>query len=126
MGRFTKMDFSNEVKEVSNPNLTKLQVRGRYDTKTKLRLEDNTITIRNLKQSDLVARKSDRDLVHKVTLDEDERPDLIALKYYGDARLYWVLLGANGFREKSEVRKDMLIRIPAKSTLFGAGGVLIR
>lgn len=126
MGRFTKMDFSDEVKDVVTPNSNKLKIRGRYDAKTKLRLDDEKITIRNLKQSDLTARRSARDLMHRVTLDEDKRPDLIALNFYGDARLYWVILGANDLREKEEVRKDMLIRIPSKDALYGANGILLR
>lgn len=126
MGRFTKMDFSDEVKEVVNPNTNRIMVRGRYDAKAKLRLDDEKITIRNLKQSDLTAKRTNRDLIHKVTLDEDRRPDLIALSFYGDARLYWVILGANDLREKEDVRKGMLLRIPAKDSLYGANGILLR
>lgn len=126
MGRFTRMDFSDEVTDVVNPNVNKLRVRGRYDAKTKLRLDDEKITIRNLKQSDLAARKTANDLMHRVTLDEDRRPDLIANTYYGDARLYWVILGANDLREKEQVRKGMLIRIPSKDALYGVNGVLYK
>ena len=85
-----------------------------------------TQTIRNLKDDDLVARVTNRDIMHKVTLDEDQRPDLIALNFYGDPRLYWVILGANDLREKSEVIKGMTIRIPAKESLYGANGLLSR
>jgi hypothetical protein len=126
MGRYTLSDFSNEVKEISNPNKNRVRVRGRYDTKTKLRLDDEKITIRNLKQSDLTAKPTERDIIHRVTLDEDKRPDLIALKFYGDARLYWIILGANNLREKEEVRKDMLIRLPSKDAIYGSNGVLLR
>ena len=126
MGRYTKMDFSDEVKSIVNPNTNRIRIRGRYDAKTKLRLEDEKITIRNLKQSDLTARKTERDLMHRVTLDEDKRPDLIALNFYGDARLYWVILGANDLREKEQIRKGMLIRVPSKDALYGTNGVLLR
>ena len=126
MGRFTKMDFSDEVTEVSNPNPNKIMIKGRYDAKTKLRLEYEKITIRNLKQSDLTAKVSSRDIMHRVTVDEDKRPDLIALSFYGDARFYWVILGANDLREKEDVRVDMLLRIPAKDSVFGANGILLK
>lgn len=126
MGRFTKADFSNEIKDVVNPNLNKVVIKGRYDAKTKLRLEDEKITIRNLKQSDLTARRSNSDLMHRVTVDEDRRPDLIALDFYGDARLYWVILGANDLREKEDVKVGMLLRIPAKDSLYGSNGILLR
>ena len=126
MGRYTKEDFSEDVKKVVNPNTNKIKIMGRYDAKTKLRLQDDIITIRNLKESDLKAKESTRDLVHRVTLDEDKRPDLVALNFYGDARLYWVILGANDLREKEELRKDMLIRIPAKDSVYGVDGVLLK
>lgn len=126
MSRYTIDDFSNEVTDISTPNMNKTVIRSRYDSKTKLRLEDEKITIRNLKQADLVAKKTKSDIMHRVTLDEDRRPDLIALEYYGDARLYWVILGANDLREKEDIRVDMLIRIPSKNALYGAGGVLLR
>ena len=124
MGRYTKEDFSNDVKSITNPNLNKTKVMGRYDAKTKIRLQDDILTIRNLKESDLKAKESTRDLIHRVTLDEDKRPDLIALNFYGDARLYWIILGANDLREKEELRKDMLVRIPAKDSVYGVDGIL--
>ena len=126
MGRFTKMDFSSEVTDVVNPNPNRIKIKGRYDAKAKLRLDDEKITIRNLKQSDLTAKETTRDLMHRVTIDEDKRPDLIALTFYGDARLYWVILGANDLREKEDIKKGMLIRIPAKDTIFGSNGLLLR
>ena len=121
---YKKEFFSNEVKEVVESN--KKEFRTRYDSKVRLRLEDNKIVIRNLKNPDLKANQSDRDIIHTVTLDENERPDLIALTFYGDARLYWVILGANGFREKSQVKMGQKIRIPAMNTLYGANGLIIR
>ncbi len=126
MGRYTIDDFSNEVTNVVNPNTNKIKIRGRYDAKTKIRLDDDKITIRNLKSSDLVARESERDLIHRVTVDENKRPDLVALTYYGDARLYWVILGANDLREKEDLKTDMLIRIPSKNAVYGVNGIILR
>lgn len=121
---YRKEYFSDEVKEVVES--TKKEFRTRYDSKVRLRLDDNKLIIRNLKNPDLKATQSERDIIHTVTLDEDQRPDLIALTFYGDARLYWVILGANGFREKSQVRKGDLIRIPAMNALYGSNGLIIR
>ena len=121
---YKKEYFSNEVKEVVES--TKREFRTRYDSKVRLRLDDNKLVIRNLKSPDLKANQSERDIIHTVTLDEDERPDLIALNFYGDARLYWVILGANGFREKSQVKKGQLIRIPAMNSLYGSNGLIVR
>lgn len=121
---YKKEYFSNEVKEVVES--TKKEFKTRYDSKVRLRLDDNKLVIRNLKSPDLKANQSERDIIHKVTLDEKERPDLIALKYYSDARLYWVILGANGFREKSQVKEGLLIRIPSMNSLYGSEGLIIR
>lgn len=121
---YKKEYFSNEVKEVVES--TKREFKTRYDSKVRLRLDDNKLVIRNLKSPDLKANQSERDIIHTVTLDEDERPDLIALNFYGDARLYWVILGANGFREKSQVKKGQLVRIPSMNSLYGSNGLIIR
>lgn len=122
MGVYKKEYFSNEVKDVV-PSTSKF-VRSRYDTKTRLRLNDNNIVIRNLKENDLVAPKTETDIVHVVTLLEDKRPDLIANTYYADARLYWIILAANGLRGCEDIRKGMTIRIPSKTALYGSNGVL--
>lgn len=121
---YKKEYFSDEVKEIVQS--TKKEYRTRYDSKVRLRLEDNKLVIRNLKNPDLKASQSDRDIIHQVSLDERERPDLVALKYYGDARLYWVILGANGFREKSQLKEGLLIRVPAMKSLYGSDGLIVR
>ena len=121
---YKKEYFSDEVKEVVES--TKREFKTRYDSKVRLRLEDNKLVVRNLKNPDLTATQSERDIIHTVTLDENERPDLIALKFYGDARLYWVVLGANGFREKSQVKKGLVIRIPSINSLYGSNGLIVR
>ena len=122
MATYRKEYFSNRVTDVVESNNT--YVKSRYDTKVRLRLDDNNLVIRNLKENDLVAPKTKTDIVHVVTLVEDKRPDLIANTYYSDARLYWVILAANGLRERDEIRKGMTIRIPSKTALYGSKGVL--
>lgn len=124
MRLYKKEYFSDEVKEVIES--TKQEYRTRYDSKVRLRLDDNKLVIRNLKNPDLKAKQSDRDIIHTVTLDENERPDLVALNFYGDARLYWVILGANGLREKSQLKKGQIIRIPAMNSLYGSNGLIVR
>ena len=124
MSRYRITDFSSEVRDISNPNLSKTKIITRYDGKTRIRLEDNKLTVRNLKEADLVALKSENDIMHRVTLEEDSRADLIALKFYGDARLYWIILAANGLRDPGEVKREMLIRIPSKNSVYGSNGIL--
>ena len=124
MQSYKKEFFSNEVKEVVES--TKKEFKTRYDSKVRLRLDDNKLVIRNLKSPDLKANQSERDIIHTVTLDERERPDLVALNFYGDARLYWVILGANGLREKSQLKEGLVIRIPSMNALYGSDGLIVR
>ena len=123
MQSYKKEFFSNEVKEVVES--TKKEFKTRYDSKVRLRLDDNKLVIRNLKSPDLKANQSERDIIHTVTLDERERPDLVALNFYGDARLYWVILGANGLREKSQLKEGLVIRIPSMNALYGSDGLIV-
>ena len=124
MQSYKKEFFSNEVKEVVES--TKKEFKTRYDSKVRLRLDDNKLVIRNLKSPDLKANQSERDIIHTVTLDERERPDLVALNFYGDARLYWVILGANGLRERSQLKEGLVIRIPSMNALYGSNGLIVR
>ena len=124
MQSYKKEFFSNEVKEVVES--TKKEFKTRYDSKVRLRLNDKKLVIRNLKSPDLKANQSERDIIHTVTLDERERPDLVALNFYGDARLYWVILGANGLREKSQLKEGLVIRIPSMNALYGSDGLIVR
>lgn len=124
MQSYKKEFFSNEVKEVVES--TKKEFKTRYDSKVRLRLNDNKLVIRNLKSPDLKANQSERDIIHTVTLDERERPDLVALNFYGDARLYWVILGANGLRERSQLKEGLVVRIPSMNALYGSDGLIVR
>jgi len=121
---YKKEYFSNDVSEVVESN--KDSYRTRYDAKVRLRLKDDKLIIRNLKNPDLKPNQTSNDIIHTVTLDENERPDLIANTYYGDARLYWVILGANGLREKSQLKQGQIIRIPAMNSLYGHNGLIVR
>lgn len=124
MSRYEKSFFSNKVEDIVKS--TTNTYKGRYDAKIRLRLNDKKLVVRNLKESDLVSTQTDRDIIHTVTIDEEFRPDLIANKYYGDARLYWVILGANNLREKSQLTQGLLIRIPSKTAVYGTNGLLTR
>lgn len=103
MAVYKKEYFSQKVTEVVSSDASK--VKSRYDAKVRLRLDDNNLVIRNLKDNDLVPPKTSSDIIHTVTLTEDKRPDLIANHFYSDARLYWIILAANGLREREDLRK---------------------
>lgn len=53
-----------------------------------------------------------------------DRIDLISHKFYNESKLWWVIAKANNITNPLEVPKDSILRIPAVSTLFGAGGVI--
>lgn len=61
----------------------------------------------------LQALKTDRDVLYKIPKEEEYRPDLIANRFYGDPRLFWVLVYANNFANSPEdFIVDKTIRIP--------------
>lgn len=124
MPDFRKEYFSKEIKDLVIPNVD--NVRSRYDTKLRLRLTNDKLVIRNLKSNDLVAAQREDDIIHTVTPVEAKRPEMVALKYYGDARLYWIILAANGLRDRVELKDGMLIIIPSRSSIYGTKGLLLR
>jgi hypothetical protein len=122
MGVYRLEYFSKDVKALVQPTVS--SIRGRYDTKVRLRREDGNLQVRPLSRSDVVAEKTAQDVIHEVLPYEDQRPDLTALNYYGDARLYWVILAANDLKAKNEYVNGMIVRIPSATTLYSKGGVL--
>lgn len=122
MGVYRIEYFSKDVKALVQPTVN--SVRGRYDTKVRLRRDDGTLQVRPLNKSDVVANKTEQDIIHEVLPHEDQRPDLTALKYYGDARLYWIILAANDLKEMKDYRVGAIIRIPSTSAVYSKGGVL--
>ena len=122
MGVYKIEYFSKDVKALVQPSVT--NIRGRYDNKVRLRREDGTLQVRPLSKSDVVPAKTDQDIIHTVLPYENKRPDLTALQYYGDARLYWVILAANDLKESSDYLDGLVVRIPSTTTLYSKGGVL--
>ena len=124
---YSKRDWYSEekVKSIHIPQLSSW--RSRYDLKDQLRLRDtDDLVIRNLRLSDLVPMQTTEDTMHKVTPAEDKRPDIIAFNYYGDARLAWIILSANGFSDFMDFEKNTIIRVPSIAALYGAGGIMMR
>ena len=48
----------------------------------------------------------------RVAADEENRPDIIALKEYGDASLYYIILAANRKDSFRQIVTGMTIKIP--------------
>ena len=122
MGVYKIEYFSKDVKALVQPTVS--NIRGRYDTKVRLRREDDTLQVRPLNRTDVVAEKTDQDIIHEVLPYEDKRPDLTALEYYGDARLYWVILAANDLSNAEGYACGLTVRIPSTKALYSKGGVL--
>ena len=62
--------------------------------------------------------------IYKVGLGEENRMDLIAKKFYGDAEFFWVICYANVWPDPFYLPAGTRLLIPIKTTLSGASGVL--
>jgi len=71
-----------------------------------------------------VIKETPEDKFHQVQVGEKYRIDLIAHKYYRNATLWWVIADANNLNDVLYLEPGTLLRIPARKTLFGHGGVL--
>lgn len=55
---------------------------------------------------------TNRDVWYKIPKSEEYRPDLIAQRFYGNPKLFWVLVYANNFGNSPEdFHVDRMIRI---------------
>lgn len=62
---------------------------------------------------------SNKDILYKIPKSEEYRPDLIANRFYGEPKLFWVLIYVNDFSnspEDFEVNKT--IRVPHYSRVM--------
>ena len=59
-----------------------------------------------------------------VTIDEQNRLDIIALKYYNTPRYWWVIALANYIIDPFDVPIGTKLRIPPLASLYNKGGVL--
>jgi len=114
--------YSDTIKKVYDPYVTKSS--SRYATKRRLIDSSQTTFIRFIRSRDLTFNNDDA-TVHVVTSIEACRPDLIASKYYGDARYAWVILSANGLSLPFALEPGMKILIPSVMTLQGSKGKLV-
>ncbi len=72
-----------------------------------------------IKQSIYELLKTDKDILYRIPKQEEFRPDLIANKFYGDPRLFWVLVYANNFKSSPEdFLVDKMIRVPHYSRIL--------
>lgn len=67
---------------------------------------------------------STNDSYHLITIEDENRLDMIALSYYGTPRYWWVIALANNIIDPFDVPKGTELRIPLIETLFNKGGIL--
>jgi hypothetical protein len=57
--------------------------------------------------------KTDKDIIYTIPMEHEYRPDLIAEKFFGNPKLYWVLVYINNFSNCPEdFSANTSIRIP--------------
>lgn len=59
-----------------------------------------------------------------VTLKYANRLDLIAHKFYSESKLWWVIATANNIEDPMDLPVDTFLRVPAKASLYGLGGII--
>ena len=80
MGVYKLEYFSKDVKALVQPTVT--SIKGRYDTKIRLRREDDDrLQVRPLNRPDFVAEHTQDDTIHEVLPYEDKRPETVLRKH---------------------------------------------
>jgi len=63
--------------------------------------------------------KSDKDILYKIPLEHNFRPDLIANKFFNNPKLYWILVYINEIEDSPEgFTTNRIIRIPKYETIM--------
>jgi len=56
---------------------------------------------------------NDNDIIYTIPLEEVYRPDLITFRFYGNPKLYWILVYVNGISDSPEgFYEGRTIRVP--------------
>lgn len=60
------------------------------------------------------------DILYTIPIEQQYRPDLIASKFYGNSKLYWILVYANNFANCPEdFETGVIIRVPKYERVIG-------
>ena len=116
--------YGNQIKSYFDSRIAVPE--DRYALKTRLVDTEDRIVIRPVYKRDLDVQSSPYDIFHLVTVQDEFRPDILALDYYGDANLYWVILARNDLDTWADVKEGMSIVIPDIGTQYMRGGVMLR
>lgn len=118
---FNDHKYSEEVLKLTLDN-TSINSSNRYKNKYNLTTKDGTYT-RMLQIEDLVAESRPTDTYITVPVELQYDPYRLALQFYEDKDLYWVILGANRLTDPFELEEGMTIRIPDLQSIYGLNGL---
>ena len=71
-----------------------------------------------------IQRSNADDAYETVTLETENRLDIIAYKYYGSPRYWWVIALANYIIDPFDIPAGSVLRIPPLLSLYKSGGIL--
>ena len=57
---------------------------------------------------------------HTVTQDQRGAPDLIAMKFYGTEKLWWIIMAYNGIASYKDIVEGLELKIPLFSSVISA------
>jgi hypothetical protein len=112
----------NQINQVIVPNVS--LINSRYDNKTQFINNNGDNIIRNLRETDLKVKSSETDTIHIITPAEEYRPDIVALQYYNNVSLSWVILSANDMKSVLDFTINKSIVIPSVDSIYSQGGVM--
>lgn len=102
-------------KRMENPD-------SRYRFLDVLELEDRKLTYETMENIEFPSTNKDK--YHEVKTEETNRLDKIAYRYYRNPTLWWVIAYANDILDPFQLERGELLRIPAKSSVYGKNGVV--
>ena len=97
---------------------------SRYKNIRTLKDEDNGKVYHESWKIKGIPVSNNDDSYYTVTLETENRLDLVAYSFYGSARYWWIVAMANGIIDHFDVAVGTRLRIPPMLTLYKSGGVL--
>lgn len=111
---FTAKEYENPVSYENN---------CRYKNVRTLRDEDTNKLYHEIINTPEIVQ-SENDDYYTVTLDEENRLDIISNAYYGTPKYWWVIADANYIIDPFDVPVGTSLRIPPILSLYKSGGIL--
>jgi len=76
--------------------------------------EDTNHTQKGLMEEDVKALfSSSDDIIYSIPIEEEYRPDLIAKRFYGNPKIYWIIVYVNSISDSPEgFYEGRTIRVP--------------